>query len=240
MQELKLNNLKKVYGKKIAVRDISLYVRSGEIVGLLGPNGAGKTTTFYMIIGLLKSDFGSIFLNDKDITGMPMYKRAREGLSYLPQETSVFQKMTVEQNLMAILEFWEKDKRVRRRKKEELLEELGLTSIAKSMAYTLSGGERRKVEFTRALITNPSFLLLDEPFSGIDPITVSEIQKIINQLKNKGIGIIITDHNVRDTLKITDHSYIIYNGSVLISGTSDYLIKNKTARRSYLGEGFSM
>lgn len=240
MKELRIDGLKKSYGKRTVVKQVSLYVRSGEIVGLLGPNGAGKTTSFYMIIGAVLPEKGTILLNDIDITNYPMYKRARLGIGYLPQETSVFQKMSVKNNLMSVLEFWEPDKAKRKSRAAELMEELSLTHVAGSMAYTLSGGERRKLEFARALITNPSFLLLDEPFSGIDPITVSEIQKIIKQLKDKDIGIIITDHNVRDTLSITDHSYVIYEGEVLISGNSNYLINNPTAKKIYLGEEFKI
>ena len=240
MKELRIDGLKKSYGKRTVVKQVSLYVRSGEIVGLLGPNGAGKTTSFYMIIGAVLPEKGTILLNDADITNYPMYKRARLGIGYLPQETSVFQKMSVKNNLMSVLEFWEHDKNKRKNRADELMEELSLTHVADSMAYTLSGGERRKLEFARALITNPSFLLLDEPFSGIDPITVSEIQKIIKQLKDKDIGIIITDHNVRDTLSITDHSYVIYEGEVLISGNSNYLINNPTAKKIYLGEEFKI
>jgi len=240
MKELRIDGLKKSYGKRTVVKQVSLYVRSGEIVGLLGPNGAGKTTSFYMIIGAVLPEKGTILLNDADITNYPMYKRARLGIGYLPQETSVFQKMSVKNNLMSVLEFWEHDKSKRKNRADELMEELSLTHVADSMAYTLSGGERRKLEFARALITNPSFLLLDEPFSGIDPITVSEIQKIIKQLKDKDIGIIITDHNVRDTLSITDHSYVIYEGEVLISGNSNYLINNPTAKKIYLGEEFKI
>jgi lipopolysaccharide export system ATP-binding protein len=235
---LRVENLVKVYRKRKVVDGVSLYVRQGEIVGLLGPNGAGKTTTFYSIVGLIKPENGKIYIDDEEITRLPMHKRARLGIAYLPQEPSIFRKLTVEENIKAILEFLNLSKEEINRKVEELLEELSITHIRNQKGYTLSGGERRRTEFARALTTNPKFILLDEPFAGIDPIAVADIQSIIRSLKKNNIGIIITDHNVRETLSITDRAYIMYSGKILVSGSSEKLIKDKKAREIYLGENF--
>ena len=233
-------NLTKYYGKRKVVNQVNLKVKAGEIVGLLGPNGAGKTTTFYMIVGLIKPNQGEVLLNNENITMFPMYLRARKGISYLPQEASVFRKLTVEENIMAILEILPLRRVERLKLLDELLEELKISHLRKNKAYTLSGGETRRLEITRALVTNPSFLLLDEPFSGIDPIVVTEAKEIIIELKNKGMGILVTDHNVRETLSITDRAYLISAGKILISGTSDDLINHKEAREVYLGKDFKM
>jgi len=238
--QLTVKNLVKKYRKRKVVDGVSLNVRTGEIVGLLGPNGAGKTTTFNQIVGFIKPDSGSVFLNDREITGLPMYKRARLGLGYLPQESSVFRKMTVEDNLMCILETMKLKKKERKKRQEQLLGELGITKLAKQKAFTLSGGERRRVEIARALVTEPAFLLLDEPFAGIDPIAVAEIQEIIKDLARRGLGVLITDHSVRETLAITDRAYIMYDGRVLISGSAQELADNPEARKIYLGERFSL
>ncbi len=237
---IRSENLLKIYKKRRVVNGVSISVSAGEIVGLLGPNGAGKTTTFYMITGLIRPNGGKIFMDDKDLTRLPMYKRARRGIGYLPQEPSIFRKLNVEQNIMAILETLPLSRAQRKIRLEELLDDLDVTSLAKSMAYNLSGGERRRVEIARALVTEPKFILLDEPFSGIDPITVEEIQKIIHRLKEKGLGILITDHNVRETLSITDRAYIICDGEILKSGTSEYLANDPEARKIYLGEKFRL
>ncbi len=238
--ELKIEHLRKMYKKRFVVNDVSFYVKEGEVVGLLGPNGAGKTTTFYMVMGLVKPYSGRILLNGEDITEYPMYKRARMGIGYLAQEPSVFRKLTVEENLLAVLEFMELEKKERNRIKDKLMKELGITKLAKQKAYSLSGGERRRTEIARALVSNPRFLLLDEPFAGIDPKAVAEIQTMILHLKERGIGILITDHNVRETLSITNRAYIIFEGNILISGTSKELVKNRKARKIYLGEKFTM
>ncbi len=238
--KLKVENLKKMYKKKFVVNGVSLEVNQGEIVGLLGPNGAGKTTSFYMVMGLVKPYSGKIFLDNKDITDFPMYKRARSGIGYLAQEASVFRKLTVEENLLAILELMELDKFEKNKIKDRLMTELGITKLAKQKAYSLSGGERRRTEIARALVSNPKFLLLDEPFAGIDPKAVAEIQTLILHLRERGIGILITDHNVRETLSITSRAYIIFEGNILISGTSKDLVKNKKVKDIYLGEKFSM
>lgn len=235
---LRTDKLVKIYNRKKVVNEVSIKVEQGEIVGLLGPNGAGKTTTFHMMIGLIKPDGGKVFLDEHDISRLPMYKRALLGLGYLSQEPSVFQKLTVQDNIMAILETLNIPKKEREEHLHQTLAELGLTPLAKQKAYSLSGGERRKLEITRALITNPLFLFLDEPFSGVDPIAVSDIQKIIKKLQNRGIGILITDHNVLDTLQITDRAYIIYEGKVLLSGTSKELVNDPQARKIYLGDKF--
>ncbi|MBC8527371.1 MAG: LPS export ABC transporter ATP-binding protein [Candidatus Cloacimonetes bacterium] len=235
---IRTEKLVKIYGKKKVVNEISIEVNQGEIVGLLGPNGAGKTTTFHMMIGLIKSSSGSVFLNGVNITKMPMYKRARMGICYLSQEPSVFSKLTVKDNILAILETQKLSKKQREEKLENALSELDLTKLARQKAYSLSGGERRKLEITRALITNPVFLFLDEPFSGVDPLAVSDIQNIIKKLQKKNIGILVTDHNVLDTLQITDRAYIIYEGRVLLSGTSNELVNDPQARKIYLGEKF--
>ncbi len=238
---LRIDNLQKSFKKKVAVKGVSFSMTSGEIVGLLGPNGAGKTTIFYMIVGFIRVSRGSIFLNKKDITRQPMYIRAREGISYLPQEASIFRKLSVEKNIWAILET-RKDLTPSLRKKqlEYLLDELGLLPIRKQMAFTLSGGERRRTEIARSLAIEPSFLLLDEPFAGIDPIAVNDIKMIIKDLSQKGIGILITDHNVRDTLEITSRSYIINLGEIVAAGTKEELLSNPVARKIYLGEDFRM
>jgi lipopolysaccharide export system ATP-binding protein len=222
------------------VNKVDVHVNAGEIVGLLGPNGAGKTTTFYMVVGLVPATEGKVFLNDDDLTDLPMYRRARFGIGYLPQEASVFRKMTVEQNIRAIAETMPYDKAQREASIGQHLEELGLTHLAGQMAYTLSGGERRRLEISRALVTNPKFLLMDEPFSGVDPISVNEVQKIIVQLKERGIGILITDHNVRETLAIVDRAYLLHEGSILAEGSSEFLINDPKSRELYLGENFNM
>ncbi len=238
---LQVENLNKQFKKKTAVKDVSFSMTQGEIVGLLGPNGAGKTTIFYMIVGFIKATQGTILLNGKDITHQPMYIRAREGISYLPQEASVFRKLSVEDNIWAILETRKnlsgKDKKYRL---DFLIDELGLDHIRKQKAYTLSGGERRRTEIARSLAIEPSFLLLDEPFAGIDPIAVYEIKRIVADLSGKGIGVLITDHNVRDTLEITSRSYIINLGEILAEGTKDELLSNPRAREIYLGKDFQM
>ncbi len=226
------------YGKVRVVNDVSLAVEPGEVVGLLGPNGAGKTTTFYMIVGFIKADEGTIRLGERDITRLPMYRRARLGIGYLPQEASVFRKLSVRQNILAILETLDLGRKEREARLEELLAELDITKLADRKGYQLSGGERRRVEITRALVTEPRFLLLDEPFVGIDPIAVGEIQEIIERLKQRGLGILITDHSVRETLRTTDRAYILYEGKILMSGTSDELARDPMARRIYLGEQF--
>lgn len=231
-------DLIKYYGKKKVVKEISIDLKQGEIVGLLGPNGAGKTTTFHMMIGLKKASSGKVFLNDKDITHMPMFKRARLGLSYLSQEPSVFSKLSVKDNVKAILENLDIDKDEQEKRLHSALEDLDLARLSDQKAYSLSGGERRKLEITRALVTEPKFLFLDEPFSGVDPLAVSDIQRIIKKLQNRNIGILITDHNVLDTLKITERAYIIYQGKVLLSGTSKQLVNDPQARKIYLGDSF--
>lgn len=235
---LEATELEKKYQGRKVVRNVNIRVGAGEIVGLLGPNGAGKTTTFYMIVGLTPPDRGDIFLNGERMTGMPMYLRARKGISYLPQEPSIFRKLTVEENIMAILETLDLSPAERQSRLEALLGELNISHLAKSKAFTLSGGERRRLEITRALVISPQFILLDEPFAGIDPIVVMEIQKIIFQLKKRGIGVLITDHNVQETLEITDRSYIIYEGEILISGTSSEIANSPQAREIYLGDRF--
>lgn len=234
-------NLSKSYRGRQVVKDVSVYVRSGETVGLLGPNGAGKTTTFYMMVGLVAADTGLISLNNNDITQEPMYVRARLGIGYLPQEASVFRKLTVTENIMAILETIEGlSEADRNYKLEELLTELGLHRVANSMASALSGGERRRVEIARALCRSPNFILLDEPFAGIDPIVINDLQGIIAHLRSKGIGVLITDHNVRETLGICDRAYILAEGKILIEGSPEKITSDEQARKYYLGEGFSM
>ena len=237
---LKALNLAKSYHKKTVIRDVSLEVKQGEIVGLLGPNGAGKTTSFYMIVGLIPNDSGSILIDKIDISHLPMYQRARLGIGYLPQEASIFRGMTVEQNIMAILEISEANIVKRKEKLDELLEEFSITHLRKSHALSLSGGERRRVEIARSLATNPSFILLDEPFAGVDPIAVNDIVEMINQLKKRHIGILITDHNVRETLSIVDRAYIVYDGKILISGTKNEIIENEQVRKVYLGADFKI
>jgi len=240
MATLRTHELTKSYGGRTVVRGVSLAVASGEVVGLLGPNGAGKTTTFYMVVGLTSPDAGRVELNGRDVTADPMYARARQGIGYLPQEPSVFRGLTVEQNILAILETLDLDATARRARLRGLLAELGLTSLARARAYTLSGGERRRVEITRALVMSPQFILLDEPFAGIDPIAVTEIQKIIFHLKERGIGVLITDHNVRETLKITDRAYIVHDGVVFRSGTPAALAADEDVKRIYLGADFKL
>ncbi|HYZ86234.1 MAG TPA: LPS export ABC transporter ATP-binding protein [Bryobacteraceae bacterium] len=240
MRLLQTFEISKTYRGRKVVDDVSVEVKPGEVVGLLGPNGAGKTTSFYMIVGLISPDSGRVSLGDEDITELPMYQRARKGISYLPQEPSVFRKLTVEENLLAILETLELTRRERRERADELLDRLGLQKVRKNKGFTLSGGERRRVEIARSLVINPHFLLLDEPFSGIDPIQVLELQKIISGLKQSGIGILVTDHNVRETLAVTDRAYIINNGRIFRAGTPDTLGRDPDVKRVYLGENFRL
>jgi lipopolysaccharide export system ATP-binding protein len=240
MATLKTHELTKAYGGRTVVKGVSLEVTSGEIVGLLGPNGAGKTTTFYMTVGLTAPDSGRVTLDGEDVTDDPMYLRARRGIGYLPQEPSIFRGLTVEQNVLAILETLPLSGAERRERARELLAELGLTTVAASPAYTLSGGERRRAEITRALVMSPKFILLDEPFAGIDPIAVTDIQKIIHHLKERGIGVLITDHNVRETLKITDRAYIVTDGNIFRAGTPASLAGDEEVRRIYLGTDFRL
>jgi len=240
MHKLQGQGLVKVYGKRTVVDDVSPEVSTGEIVGLLGPNGAGKTTTFYMLTGMIQPTEGRILLDDQDLTKMPMYKRARLGLGYLAQEPSIFRKMTVKQNIMAILQMMPLTKKERKQKLEQLLEELRVSHLADSKAYTLSGGERRRVEITRTLVTDPKFILLDEPFAGIDPIAVGDLQVLVKDLKNRGIGVLVTDHNVHETLSITDRAYLLYEGKILKAGTSEFLANDPEARKLYLGETFKL
>ncbi len=232
--------LAKHYDAKVAVQDVSLTLQAGEIVGLLGPNGAGKTTTFYMVVGLIPATHGRVFLDGQNITGAPMWRRARAGVGYLPQEASVFRKLTVWENVMAVVETLDLNERERKERTAEQLTELGLEKLARQPAFTLSGGERRRLEIARALATRPRFLLMDEPFSGVDPISVAEVQSIIRKLKARGIGILITDHNVRETLAIVDRAYLIHQGRVLVSGTPAEIVDNPESRRHYLGEGFKL
>jgi lipopolysaccharide export system ATP-binding protein len=237
---VKAEHLVKIYRGRKVVDGVSVQLREGEVVGLLGPNGAGKTTTFYMITGLVRPDSGNVFYDGMDITRHPMYRRARMGIGYLCQEPSIFRRLTVEQNILAILETLNIDRAEQRRRLEGLLNELSIAHLAKQKAYTLSGGERRRLEITRALVTGPKFILLDEPFAGIDPIAVEDIQKIVLLLKQKGIGILITDHNVHETLSITDRSYLLYEGRILKSGTSEFLANDDEARKIYLGNQFRL
>jgi len=237
---LETKDLIKRYDERTVVNKVQINIKRGEIVGLLGPNGAGKTTTFYMIMGLIRPDSGSIIFDSRDITAYPMHQRARCGIGYLSQEPSVFRKLTVEENIMAILETLSISRKERQGRLSKLLSELKISHLAKNKAYTLSGGERRRLEITRALVTNPMFILLDEPFSGIDPIAVFECQQIISYLKKKGLGILMTDHNVRETLSVTDRSYIMAEGRILISGTATELTTNPKAKKIYLGEKFRM
>jgi len=238
MEILEARALTKVYGGRKVVSGVDLEIRPGEVVGLLGPNGAGKTTTFYMIVGLIKPDDGRIFLDSGEITRDPMFVRARKGIYYLPQEPSVFRKLTVEENILAILETLDIESEERKNRLKQLLGELDLTDLAGSKAYSLSGGERRRVEITRALVTSPRFILLDEPFAGIDPLAVADIQKIIQKLKSKGIGVVISDHNVRETLSVCDRAYILNEGTVLIEGLPEMIAESKIARKFYLGDDF--
>ena len=240
MATLRTQDLTKSYSGRTVVRGVNLEISSGEVVGLLGPNGAGKTTTFSMVVGLVGPDTGKVLLDGHDVTDDPMYVRARKGIGYLPQEASIFRGLTVEQNIAAILETLDLDATARRVRLRELLAELGLTPLARSKAYTLSGGERRRVEITRALVLSPRFMLLDEPFAGIDPIAVTDIQKIIFHLKARGIGVLITDHNVRETLRITDRAYIVHDGIIFRSGTPQSLADDEEVKRIYLGTDFRL
>lgn len=236
--KIRAQNLVKIYGRRTVVNDLSMDISQGEVVGILGPNGAGKTTTFYMIIGLAKPNKGKVWLNDKDITHLPMYRRARLGMGYLAQAPSIFAKLSVQDNVLAILQTMRLPKKEQLTRLETALEELNLTKLAKQKAYTLSGGERRKLEITRALVTNPTFIFMDEPFAGVDPIAVADIQDIIGKLRDKNIGIMITDHNVVETLKIVNRAYIIFEGKIIVSGSSMELINDEKARQVYLGERF--
>lgn len=240
ISHLYTEHLIKKYGQRTVVNDVSLDVKQGEIVGLLGPNGAGKTTSFYMIVGMVNPSKGKVLLDGKEITNKAMFKRARLGLSYLPQEPSIFRKMSVENNIMAILQLQKLNRKERKAKLEELLEDFHITHICKSKGYMLSGGERRRCEIARTLASNPKFILLDEPFAGIDPIAVEDIMHIIFKLRNKGIGILITDHNVHETLSITDKAYILIDGQIYISGTAEEIANNAEVRRRYLGETFKL
>ena len=237
---LKANNLIKSYSGKSVVNDVSLNLRQGEIVGLLGPNGAGKTTSFYMIVGLIKPNSGSIYLDDNEITSFPMYKRAQNGIGYLAQESSVFRKMSVEDNIHSVLEMTNLSKKEQIKKVESLLDEFGLQAIRKSRGDLLSGGERRRTEIARALATNPSFILLDEPFAGVDPLAVEDIQKIVRDLTKRNIGILITDHNVQETLAITDRTYLMFEGSILKDGKPEELANDELVRKVYLGQNFEL
>ena len=240
MAKVVVENLQKSYKGRTVVNEVSFYVEQGEVVGLLGPNGAGKTTTFYMVVGLVAPEQGTIFLEDENITNYPMYIRARKGIGYLPQEPSAFRKLTVEENIMAILETLDIPANERKRRLGELLDELDISHLKRSKAYTLSGGERRRLEITRALVSSPSFILLDEPFAGIDPKAITDIQSIIERLAKKNIGVLITDHNVRETLKSTDRAYIMTDGEIRFSGTPLELAFNEKAKELYLGEGFTL
>ena len=240
MTLLVTDKLEKSFRKRKVVNGVSILVNPGEIVGLLGPNGAGKTTTFNMVVGVIRPDAGAVKFKDKNVTHWPMHRRARLGIGYLTQEPSVFRKLTVEQNILAILETCRIGRAERKVRLKYLLEELDLTPVADSMAYTLSGGEKRRLEITRALVTNPQLLLLDEPFSGIDPIAVYEVQKIVRRLKDRGLGILITDHNVRETLKLVDRAYVIHKGEVLVEGTAEFLVNDPKAREIYLGPDFNL
>ncbi len=240
MTTLESKKLRKYYRRRAVVDEVSIVVKPGEVVGLLGPNGAGKTTTFYMIIGFIRPDGGDVFLGERNLSHLPMYRRSSLGIGYLAQEASVFRKMTVEENIMSILQFRRMKRKERRQRLEELLNELDIAHLRKNKAFTLSGGERRRVEITRALVNNPKFILLDEPFAGIDPIAVEDIQKIIGRLVERGLGVLITDHNVRETLSICDRAYIMCDGKILKTGTSEYLANDPEARKIYLGEKFKL
>tara|TARA_R110002124_G_scaffold105678_1_gene256868 strand:- start:631 stop:1365 length:735 start_codon:yes stop_codon:yes gene_type:complete len=237
---LKAENIQKIYGSRKVVQGISLQVSQGEIVGLLGPNGAGKTTSFYMIVGMIKPNEGHIYLNDEEITHDPMYKRAQKGIGYLAQEASVFRKLSVEENIMSVLEFTDRTKKERKEKLESLIEEFSLDHVRKNKGELLSGGERRRTEIARCLASDPKFILLDEPFAGVDPIAVEDIQSIVAQLKNRNIGILITDHDVQATLAITDKTFLMYNGSILKEGTPEELAADETVRKVYLGKDFEL
>lgn len=236
--KLRAENIKKKYGSRLVVKGVSIEVSQGEIVGLLGPNGAGKTTSFYMIVGLIRPNEGAVYLDDKDITTLPMYKRAQLGIGYLPQEASVFRKLSVEDNILAVLEMVGASKKEQREKLESLLDEFGLQHVRKNRGDLLSGGERRRTEIARCLAVNPSFILLDEPFAGVDPIAVEDIQEIVFKLKEKNIGILITDHNVHETLRITDRAYLLFEGDILKAGSAEDLANDEQVRRVYLGQNF--
>lgn len=237
---LQTEKLVKIYGGRSVVNGVDVNVRSGEVVGLLGPNGAGKTTSFYMIVGLVKPDSGQVLFEGENVTTLPMHRRARMGMGYLPQEESIFRKMTVEENILAILETTKLSRKERKARCEELLIQFGIEGIAKNTALTLSGGEKRRLTIARSLVTSPKLLMLDEPFSGVDPIAVSEVQQIISNLRTSGLGILITDHNVRETLSIVDRAYLLFEGKVRSEGDKDFLINDPTSRKLYLGEGFQM
>ncbi len=237
---LKAINLQKIFGKRTVVKNVSVYVEQGEIVGLLGPNGAGKTTTFYMITGMIKPNAGKIEIDNEDITGVAMYRRARRGVSYLPQEASIFRKLSVEDNLLAIMQTIGVPRKERQPRCQKLLSELNIAHLAKSKGYNLSGGERRRTEIARTLVTEPRFILLDEPFAGVDPIAVEDIQNIVHSLKDRGIGVLITDHNVHETLSITDRAYLLFEGKILKEGTADFLANDPEAKKLYLGEKFRL
>jgi lipopolysaccharide export system ATP-binding protein len=239
-QILRTEKLVKIYGGRAVVNGVDINCHNGEIVGLLGPNGAGKTTSFYMMVGLVRPDSGRVFFNDKDVTDFPMYKRARLGMGYLPQEESIFRKLTVEQNIMAILEMTDLGKKERKHRCEELLNQFGIEHVARQIALTLSGGEKRRLTIARSLVMKPSLLMLDEPFSGVDPIAVYDVQQIIKNLSDSGLAIIITDHNVRETLNIVDRAYLVHEGKVVTQGEKDFLLNDPIARRVYLGETFQM
>ena len=238
--ELRSEEIKKVYKDRMVVKGVNIHVKSGEIVGLLGPNGAGKTTSFYMLVGFIRPTSGKVFIDNDDVTQLPMFKRARHGLGYLAQEPTIFKGLTIEENLLAVLERIESNKAAQKRRVEELLEEFGLTRLTKQKAWTLSGGEKRRMEIARCMISNPKIILLDEPFVGIDPITVADLRKMIFKLKDKGIGVLITDHNVRETLPLTERAYLIYDGKILVEGDQNTLLNDANARRLYLGEDFKM
>jgi lipopolysaccharide export system ATP-binding protein len=240
MKTLRTEGLVKIYSGRKVVNGVSFRLTQGEVVGLLGPNGAGKTTSFYMAVGMVRPNAGHVFLDGLDVTKMPMHKRARQGLGYLPQEASIFRKLSVEDNIMAILETRKLKRKQRKERMEFLLEDFKITHIRKTLAMSLSGGERRRLEIARALASDPDFLLLDEPFAGIDPIAVEDIQSIISKLKNDGMGVLISDHNVRETLAITDRAYVVFQGQILLEGTAEHLANDPEARRIYLGESFSL
>jgi len=237
---LRARGLRKVYRRRAVVDGVDIELHQGEVAGLLGPNGAGKTTSFYIIVGFIRPDEGTVMLDDRDISRLPMYKRARQGIAYLPQESSIFRKLSVEQNILAILETLKISKQERHARCDELLELMGITHIRKSRGYQLSGGERRRVEIARALVTRPNFILLDEPFAGIDPIAVADLQKCVFQLKDQGLGILITDHNVRETLSITDRAYILFEGRIELAGSAAEIVASEKAKAIYLGESFRL
>ena len=238
--ELRSDKIVKVYKDRMVVKGVDIHVKSGEIVGLLGPNGAGKTTSFYMMVGFIQPTRGHVFIDGNDVTTLPMYERARHGLGYLAQEPTIFKGLTVEENLLAVLERILDDKKEQKRRVDSLLEEFGLTKLAKQKAWTLSGGEKRRMEIARCMISNPQIILLDEPFVGIDPITVADLRKMIFKLKDKGLGVLITDHNVRETLPLTERAYLIYDGKILVEGDQNTLLNDPNARKLYLGEDFKM